>query len=70
MVTYESFADALEEAVSTPFVKVPVTVQMVLQQQIPLPFPLTREESNWYDGTKALQLIKGYTPLAEGLKMC
>ena len=70
MVTYESFADALEEAVSTPFVKVPVTVQMVLQQQIPLPFPLTREESNWYDGTKGLQLIKGYTPLAEGLKMC
>lgn len=70
MVTYESFADALEEAVSTPFVKVPITVQMVLQQQIPLPFPLTREESNWYDGTKALQLIEGYTPLAEGLKMC
>ena len=68
MITYESFSDALKEVMPIPFEKVPVTLQMVNEKQIPLPFPLTREESNWYSGEKALQLIGSYTQLVDGLK--
>ena len=68
MITYESFADTLAMAVTTPFERVPVTVEMVNEKQIPLPFPLTPEESNRYDGEKVLQLIGNYTPLETGLK--
>lgn len=69
-VTYESFAKALEEAVPVPFEKVPVTVEFVNSNQIPLPFPLTKAESNLYDGEKAIELIDSYTDLAIGLKKC
>lgn len=68
MVTYDRFAEALAESVTIPFEKVPVTLQMIYEKQIPLPFPLTKEESNRYDGNRVLQLIDSYTPLAEGLK--
>lgn len=68
MITYESFSDALKEVMPIPFEKVPVTLQMVNEKQIPLPFPLTKEESNWYSGEKALQLIGSYTQLVDGLK--
>lgn len=69
MTTYESFADALAESVGASFEKVPVTLETITQKQIPLPFPLTREESNWYRGEKALQLIGSYTELSEGLRI-
>ncbi len=65
--TYESFADALAKVVSKPFEKVSIPVAQVISQGIPLPFPLTREESNRYDGTKALALIGAYQSLEEGL---
>ena len=65
---YDSFYEALVNSVSTKIEKVPVTVQIVNEKNIPLPFPLTGEESNRYDGNKALGLIKRYTGLAEGLK--
>lgn len=68
MITYEMFASALEKSVGSSFEKVPVSLQMINENRIPLPFPLTREESNWYDGKKALELISSYTPLEEGLK--
>lgn len=67
-VNYESFADALQEAESIPFTRVLVEVRAVMEKQIPLPFPLTREESNWYNGDAVLQLIGQYTSLTEGLR--
>lgn len=69
MITYESFSEALSESVTVSFEKVPVSLQMIMDQQIPLPFPLTKEESNWYHGEKVLQLIGKYTSLQEGLKV-
>lgn len=66
--TYASFSCGLAESISIPFQKVPVTVEQVNEKNIPLPFPLTKEESNWYDGSKALALIERYTGLEEGLK--
>ena len=68
MITYDSFALALQKSVAVSFEKVPVTVQMINENQIPLPFPLTKEESNWYKGEKALELIGAYTSLEDGLK--
>ena len=67
-VTYESFAEALCECFPNSFDKIKVSVETVLQKNIPLPFPLTREESNWYDGQKVLSLISEYTSLIDGLK--
>lgn len=66
--TYDSFADALSFAVKKPFERVSVTVDMVNEKGIPLPFPLTLAESNRYEGTKSEVLIEAYTPLKEGLK--
>lgn len=68
MITYDDFADALAGAVTKPFSRVPVSVQTVYEKQIPLPFPLVREESNWYNGTKIQNLIGSYTELTEGLR--
>lgn len=68
METYDSFLAALEESVDTEFEKVPVTVCQIEEKNIPLPFPLTKEESNWYDGRKALDLIDNYTGLSDGLR--
>ncbi len=68
MENYDSFADALSVVFKGAFEKVAVDVQTVNEKGIPLPFPLTKEESNYYDGSKALDLIGHYTTLAEGLK--
>ncbi|MGN0436347.1 MAG: NAD-dependent epimerase/dehydratase family protein [Wujia sp.] len=68
MVTYDSFADALSFAEKVDFVRVPVNTLTIMEKQIPLPFPLFKEESNWYDGSRALQLIGSYTTLSDGLK--
>ena len=65
--TYDTFGDALEQVVAQPFEKVTLSVKEITQQKISLPFPLTLEESNRYDGKAALELIGAYTPLAEGM---
>lgn len=65
---YNSFAETLSKIVNTDFVRVDVTVDVVNEKQIPLPFPLTREQSNWYKGEKALKLIGRYTSFEEGLR--
>ena len=66
--TYDTFGEALEQVVETPFEKVLLSVKEITEQKIPLPFPLTLEESNRYDGKAALELIGAYTSLAEGMK--
>ena len=68
METYETFAAALAESYPQPFEKVSVTLEMVQEKEIPFPFPLTKAESNWYDGRKGLTLIGNYTSLSVGLK--
>lgn len=66
-ITYESFADALQQAAGRDFVRVPITLQTIAEKRIPLPFPLMEEESNTYEGKRVLELIGSYTPLEEGL---
>ena len=69
MITYDSYADALQEAAGQDFERVPVTIDVVNERQIPLPFPMTKAESNCYNGSKGLELIERYTELEEGLKI-
>ena len=67
-VTYESFAEALEKAVGMPITRIGVTVNDVTERGIPLPFPMTRQESESYDGSKMIKLGVELTPLSEGLR--
>lgn len=69
-MTYEDFADLMEEVLELQYERVDLSVSEVLQKQIPLPFPLTHEESEWYDGSsinKELGLC--YTDISRGMKI-
>lgn len=68
-MTYEDFADLMEEALELPFERVELSVKDVLERQIPLPFPLTKQESEWYDGTAVKELGLQYTDIAKGMKI-
>lgn len=59
--TYETFALKLQEVVPIPFEKVPVTVEQAIEQNLPLPFPLTREESERYSGDLVQELFPSKT---------
>lgn len=67
-LNYESFREMLTEVVETPFEQVDVTVDTVLERQIPLPFPLREEESLWYDGSAVEELGLKYTDLLSGMR--
>ncbi len=66
IVTYELFEGALE-ALGKPFEKVDIPVGEVEEGNIPLPFPLRASESAIYSTDRYRNLVKGYTPLCEGL---
>jgi len=68
VLDYKSFTDCLEKACSQRIERVSVTVEDVLERGIPLPFPLTRAESEYYLGEKSKALGVGFTPLEDGLK--
>lgn len=68
--TYKSYMSMLKEVSDIPFTTYPVTVQEVLGQDLPLPFPLAYEESELFDGSKIVrQLGLTYTPFREGMEM-
>ena len=54
-ITYQAFADALEAATGTAPERVGVPIDVINEKGIPLPFPMTREESECYDGSKAMK---------------
>jgi nucleoside-diphosphate-sugar epimerase len=69
MVNYDIFADALKQAVGINFEKVNLSVKDIQERSIPLPFPLTKEESQYYCGELVKEdLNVSYTPLVQGLK--
>ena len=65
---YQRFADALEEAVGQRIEKVMIPVADVLARGIPLPFPLTKAESETYDGEEMEKLGVEETPFTQGLR--
>lgn len=68
-MTYEDFADLLEEVLELSFERVELSVADVLEKQIPLPFPLTREESEWYDGDSIRELGFEYMDISQGMRI-
>ena len=66
--TYKSFLGALDAAIGAKITRVGVTVQTILERGIPLPFPLTKAESEDYDASKSVKLGFENTPLSEGLR--
>lgn len=69
VITYERFMQILQKITDRPFTTRPVTVSEVLEQNIPLPFPLTAEESELFAGTKICdQLGVSYISAEEGMQ--
>ncbi|MBP5281139.1 MAG: NAD-dependent epimerase/dehydratase family protein, partial [Lachnospiraceae bacterium] len=70
-LTYQDFADALEK-IQPGLQRVGVTVDLVNEKGIPLPFPMTKEESETYAGDKAHAFAGEngieFTTLVEGLR--
>ena len=61
MYTYESFAELLRKATQKDFTIAEVSVDTVNEKGIPLPFPLTRAESNRYTGERIAALGLRFT---------
>jgi len=67
-ITYNSFMYNLAIASDVIFETYEVTVQEVIQNNIPLPFPLTADENELFIGTKAQDVLGiEYTPFKEGI---
>lgn len=69
VLTYRKYMEMLAEVSDRPFTTVPVTVEQVLRERLPLPFPLTAEEDELYDGGRITrELGLSYTPFREGME--
>ena len=69
MFDYDGFLAALRCAADREIVTAPVTVEQVLRENLPLPFPLREEESELFDGALAArELGLSYTPFSEGMQ--
>lgn len=66
---YQSFLEALTKACEKEFQIITLPVQDILNKGIPLPFPLTAEESEQYTTVHGELITGEQISLAEGLKM-
>ena len=65
--TYQTFMNVLKECSDIPFHTYDVTVQQVLERNLPLPFPL--DEDELYSGQKVTDVFSyEYTPFLTGMK--
>ena len=69
VLDYGSYTETLAAVSDIPFATRPVTVEEVLRENIPVPFPLTAEESELYRGDRIVrELGLAYTPFREGME--
>ncbi len=69
VLDYDGFLTALRAAAGREIPTVPVTVEQVLRENLPLPFPLFDRESELFDGSLAArELGLAYTPFADGMQ--
>ncbi len=69
ILTYNSFADVLGAVSDVSFSIRGVTVEQVLRENIPLPFPLVPEDNELFSGKKiTASLGLTYTPFKDGLE--
>lgn len=68
ILTYDSFYEALKKASDMPSQDLPITAEDAARQGIPLPFPVTEEESELYSNEKSkTELGIRYTELSAGM---
>jgi nucleoside-diphosphate-sugar epimerase len=66
-ITYSTLLEAFEQFNGGPFMTRPVTVEEILDENIPLPFPLTEDEL--FSGQKFTEKFDfSYTPFMEGME--
>lgn len=65
--TYDQWSDSLKLATGIDVQRIPLSVEEINGRGIPLPFPLTKEESNWYI-TNIPEYASEYISLDEGLR--
>ena len=69
VITYEKYMEVLKKVSDIPFETTPVTVEQVIRENIPIPFPLIASENELYIGTKIVNdLGLVYTPFEEGMQ--
>ena len=69
VLDYGGFMEALRQASDRPFSTFFLTVEDSFRENIPLPFPLTAEESELFSGEKIARVLGlQYTPFREGMK--
>lgn len=67
VLNYERFAEILRKATGMDFEKVNISVEEIQKRNIPLPFPLTRAETELYSGERVKELGVAYTPIERGM---
>ncbi|MDO4189112.1 MAG: DUF4125 family protein [Lachnospiraceae bacterium] len=68
VITYDKFINSLSIAMNKKIERVNISVSEINEREIPLPFPLTEEESEIYTSDNIKMLDIKYTNLADGLK--
>jgi len=68
MMNYEWLVDCIEKAAGKRIERIYLPVKDILQKEIPLPFPLTNEESESYADSGRNKLGIPYTTFEDGLK--
>lgn len=67
-LSYEIFAEILKKATGIDFEKVNLSVKDIQAQNIALPFPLTKDETELYRGELVKELGISYTPIEQGMR--
>lgn len=68
VLTYRRYMEVLAQVSDLPFTTREVTVAQALEENIPLPFPLTAQEDELYAGDRIVrELGLTYTPFREGM---
>lgn len=69
VLDYAGFLNTLRAVSGRDIPTVPVTVEQVLRENLPLPFPLRAQESELFDGSLAVrELGLAYTPFRDGMQ--
>ena len=69
VLDYRSFIETLRAVSDRPFTTRSLTVEESFREGVPLPFPLTAEESELFSGEKLTRLLGcQYTPFKEGME--
>ena len=66
--TYESFTGILKKACGCDFEVIKITPEEAVAGQVPFPYPISKAESESYDGSALAETGFEYTDIIEGLK--